>query len=216
MRQPANECVVIRCDGPVAHVQLNRPDKLNAVSLDLIEDLIDAATIVRGDRSVRCVILEGAGRSFCAGLDFPSAATEPKRLARFFAKVLRRDNHFQRCCMVWRDLPVPVIAVLQGHCLGAGVQIAMAADFRFAKGDLKLAIMEAKWGLVPDMSGLVSFPECVPLDQAKRLAMTADPVDAVTALRHGLVTEVVDDPQAEARALADRLIERSPDALALT
>ncbi|MEM6988235.1 MAG: crotonase/enoyl-CoA hydratase family protein [Pseudomonadota bacterium] len=216
MRQPANACVVIEADGPIVSVRLNRPDKLNAVNLDLIDDLIEAAAIVRADENARVILLEGTGRSFCAGLDFASVAKEPKRMAGYLFKLLRPDNRFQRCCLVWRNLPLPVIAVIQGHCLGAGAQIAMAADFRFANPDLKLAIMEAKWGLVPDMSGTVTFPECMPIDQAKRLSMTAEPVDAGTALTCGLVTEVSETPRDAANALAAQLIERSPDALALT
>lgn len=216
MRQPANNCVEIECDGTLAQVRLNRPDKLNAVNLDLIDDLIEAAAIVREDRGVRVVILEGAGRAFCAGLDFKSAGAEPARMRRYFTKFFRRDNHFQRCCLVWRNLPLPVIAVLHGHCLGAGMQIAMAADFRVAHPDATLAIMEAKWGLVPDMSGMVTIPECLPADKAKLLTMTADPVDAVTAERYGLVTEISPEPKDTALAWAARLSERSPDALALT
>lgn len=216
MRQPANQCVSIVTDGSTAHVQLNRPDKLNAINLDLIDDLIEAAAIVRAENTLRVVILEGSGESFCAGLDFQSAGIEPGRLARYLAKILRRENRFQRCCLVWRTLPLPVIAVLQGHCLGGGTQLAMAADFRIAKPDLQIAIMESKWGLVPDMCGTLTFPECMPIDQAKRLAMTADPVDAASAVRYGLVTELCDDPHRAALELAARLVARSPDAIAMT
>ncbi len=216
MKQPQNQCVRIELVGTVAHVRLNRPDKLNAVSLDLIDDLIEAAEIVRTASDVRVVTLQGEGRAFCAGLDFKSAGKEPSRMKRYLLKVFRRDNHFQRCCMVWRELPIPVIAVIHGHCYGAGAQIAMAADFRIAHPDAQIAIMEAKWGLVPDMSGLVTFPDCLPMDQAKLLSMTADPIDGVTALKHGLVTAVSDDPAALAAAWTTRLLDRSPDALALT
>ncbi len=216
MQQPQHHCIRIERDGHVAHVWLNRPDKLNAVSLDLIDDLIETAQTIRRTADIRVVVLRGEGRSFCAGLDFKSVGKEPSRMRRYLLKFLRRDNRFQRCCLVWRDLPIPVIAVVRGHCLGAGLQLAMTADFRVAEPDAKFAVMEAKWGLVPDMSATITFPECLAMDHAKLLSMTADPVDADTALQYGLVTAVSDDPDALAAAWTARLLERSPDALSLT
>ena len=113
-------------------------------------------------------------------------------------------------------MPVPVIAVLHGRCYGAGVQIAMGADFRFATPDCEMSIMEAKWGLIPDMSGTVSFREVMPLDVAKRLSMTAETFTAEQGKGWGLVTETHADPLAAAHALIEQIATRSPDSVAAT
>ena len=116
--------VLVEIDGPVAFVTLNRPDKLNGIDLDTIDELIAAAGTVGADRAVRAVVLQGAGRSFSAGLDFAAAFADKKRVARYFFAGPRRLNRFQRVNQVWRELPVPVVAVVQGHCYGAGLQLA--------------------------------------------------------------------------------------------
>ncbi len=166
---------------------------------------------------MRAVILSGAGKAFCAGLDFASVGRSPAAFARAGLKLPGQStNLFQRACWVWRELPVPVIAVLHGHCFGGGMQLALAADFRFATPDCELSIMEGKWGLIPDMTGSVTLRELVPIDVAKRLTMTAEVFDGTQAAAYGLVTEVADDPMKQAEALAAELLTRSPDALALT
>lgn len=204
--------------GRVAHVTLNRPEKYNALDLELLHALVDVAGQVAADRSIRAVILAGAGRAFCAGLDFAAVAKAgPLATARGFVKLPgRRTNLFQQACWAWRELPVPVIAVLHGPCFGGGLQLALAADFRFATPDCELSVMEAKWGLIPDMTGSVTLRELVGMDVAKRLTMTAEIVDGRQALAYGLVTGVADDPAKEADALVGQLLTRSPDAVALT
>ncbi|MDP1776715.1 MAG: enoyl-CoA hydratase-related protein, partial [Moraxellaceae bacterium] len=98
----------------------------------------------------------------------------------------------------------------------AGLQIALAADFRLATPDCELSIMEAKWGLIPDMSGTVTLRELMPIDVAKRLSMTAETFSATKGKEYGLVTELHDDPLTAARELAQTLIMRSPDSVAAT
>ncbi|MBA4152387.1 MAG: enoyl-CoA hydratase, partial [Acinetobacter sp.] len=122
----------------------------------------------------------------------------------------------QEVAWVWRRLAVPVIVVMHGRCYGAGLQIALAADFRLATPDCELSIMEAKWGLIPDMSGTVTLRELMPIDVAKRLSMTAETFTAVQGKAYGLVTELHDDPLSAARELATALSQRSPDSVAAT
>jgi enoyl-CoA hydratase/carnithine racemase len=208
--------VLVEIDGPIAYVTLNRPDKLNGVDLETIDELIDAATALQGDRHVRAVVLQGKGRSFCAGLDFGAAFKAKLRVARFFLAGPRIVNRFQRVNQIWRELPVPVIAVVQGHCYGAGVQLAAGADFRFTTPDATWSILEAKWGLVPDMAGTVPFSELLPADVAMRLAMTGEQITGARAVELGLATEASDDPLAAALALVERIVERSPDSVAAT
>ncbi|MFN2561831.1 MAG: crotonase/enoyl-CoA hydratase family protein [Jatrophihabitans sp.] len=201
----------------IAYVTLNRAEKYNGLDLPMLRGLVDVAGRVERDPSVRAVIFAGDGNSFCAGLDFASMGKAgPVALARAALKVPGRTNLFQQACWVWRELPVPVIAVLHGHCFGGGLQLALAADFRFATPDCELSIMEGKWGLIPDMTGSVSLRELVPMDVAKRLTMTAEVFDGRRALELGLVTGVADDPLKEAEALAGELMTRSPDAIAMT
>jgi enoyl-CoA hydratase/carnithine racemase len=208
--------VLTEIDGPIAYVTLNRPDKLNGVDLDMIDELIAAATTLRRNRDIRAVVLQGNGRSFCAGLDFGAAFKDKKRVARYFFAGPRAVNRFQRVNQVWRELPVPVIAVVQGHCYGAGLQLAACADFRFTTPDATWSILEAKWGLVPDMAGTVPFSELLPADVAMRLAMTGEQLSGERAVELGLATEASADPLQAARALVDQICERSPDAVAAT
>lgn len=200
----------------VAHVRLNRPDVLNGIDLDLIDELIAIAERLKNNTAVRAVILSGEGKSFCAGLDFASAFKEKKRVARYFLALAKRDNRFQRFSTIWRDLPVPVVAVVHGHCFGGGVQLVAGADFRFTTPDAQWSILEAKWGLVPDMGGTVPFLDVMPLDIVQRLAMTGEVVSGERAVELGLATGVSDDPMADAMELVDQIIERSPDSVAAT
>lgn len=208
--------VQVELSGPIAHVRLNRPDKLNGFDLELIGELIAAGRRIAADRDVRVVVLSGNGRSFCAGLDFAAAFKDKKRVARMFFAGPRRANDFQRVNEVWRSLPVPVIAVVHGHCFGAGLQLAANADFRFTTPDATWSILEAKWGLVPDMGGTVPFSELLRTDVLMRLALTGDVFSGQEAGELGLATGVSDDPHAEALALAERIIARSPDSVAAT
>ena len=115
--------------------------------------------------------------------------------------------------MVWHRLPCPVIAALHGQVYGAGLQLALGADIRIAAPDATLAVMELKWGIVPDMGGMVLLPRLVRADVMKRLIYTAEPVPATQALAFGLITEVADDPLAAARSLAEQIAGQSPQAI---
>lgn len=210
--------VAFKLDGPIAHVELARPDKLNGLDLPMIRQLIATAKRIKRDRSVRAVVLSGQGAAFSAGLDFAAAGKQPLAMARSFAKVprLQRLNAYQRVGWVWRDLPVPVVAALHGRCYGGALQIALACDFRVATPDCELSVMEAKWGLIPDMSGSVTLRELLPIDVAKRLTMTAEVFSGERALELGLVTALADDAVAGATELAEAVTTRSPDAVAAT
>lgn len=208
---------VVRHTTGVAEVILCNPQRHNAVSETLLLQLIRIGRELRRDRTLRAVILHAEGPSFCSGLDIPGFMKRPRSMVMNFLRPLwRSTNNFQEVAWVWRRLPVPVIAVLHGRCYGAGLQIALAADFRLATADCELSLMEAKWGLVPDMSGTVTLRELLPLDQAKLLAMTADCFDAASGRELGLVTSIHADPLQAAHALAARLCERSPDSVAAT
>ena len=208
--------VITEIEGPVARVWLNRPDKLNGLDLDTVEQLITAAHALRRNTAVSVVVIDVKGDSFCAGLDFAAAAKESKlRIARFAVpNPFRGTNSFQECFWAWRNLPMPVIAVTRGHVFGGGIQLALACDFRFSTPDCQWSVLEAKWGLIPDMTGTVSLVELVGADVAKRLTMTGELISGEQAHTYGLVTGVDADPEKLAQELIDAIVARSPDSVA--
>ncbi len=204
-------CTVV--DG-VATVALDRPDKLNGLTLGMLDELVAVARRLGRDRTVRAVVLTGEGPSFCAGLDFGSALKTPGGIVKAFLPLpWRGTNTFQEACWAFRRLDVPVIAVVRGHCFGGGVQLALAADYRFTTPDAKWSVLEAKWGLIPDMSGVQSLSEQVGMDVAKRLAMTGEVITGERAVELGLASEVAADPRAAADDLIATILTRSPDAV---
>lgn len=199
----------------IAHVRLDRPDKLNALTLEVLDDLVATAHRLRRDKDLRAVVVSGEGDAFCAGLDFASVLRNPAGIAKAFVpRPLRGTNTFQEAPWAFRRIPVPVIAAVHGHCLGGGLQIALAADFRIATPDSRWSVLEGKWGLIPDMSGVQALSELIGIDRAKLLTMTAEVVDGSRAHELGLVTRLDNDPLAGAMRLAEELRTKSPDALA--
>lgn len=209
----ARKFVQLNINNQVAHVILNRPEKCNALNFDMFRELDEVIGEIKRDRSVRGVILSGSDGNFSSGLDVKSVIKSPMQAVKLLFKWLPGNaNLAQRVSIGWRRLPVPVIAVLEGVCFGGGMQIALGADFRIAASDARMSVMEARWGLVPDMAGLASLREVVSKDQALLLTMTAGVLSAQDALSKGLVTEVVDEPMARAIELAAVLVKTSPDA----
>ncbi|WP_406035923.1 crotonase/enoyl-CoA hydratase family protein [Nocardioides sp. NBC_00163] len=199
----------------IAQVRLNRPDKLNALTLELLQELVDTAKVLGKNHDLRAVVIAGEGDAFTAGLDFASVLRDPKKIVgAFLPRPFRGTNLFQESVWAWRRLPVPVIAAVHGHCLGGGVQIALGADFRIAEPDSQWSVLEGKWGIIPDMTGVRSLSEVVGIDTAKKLTMTAEQFSGERAYELGLVTELSADPVATATAFARKLSERSPDQLA--
>ncbi len=211
------DLVTIKVDGGVADVRLNRPDKYNALSPEMFKAIIDAGERLAQAREVRAVVLSGNGRGFCAGLDMMSmqGLGDPGRGSGggLLSRDDRPENSAQRPAYVWKKLPVPTIAALHGVAYGGGCQIALGADIRFAAPDLKISVMEIKWGLIPDMSITQTLRDLVPLDVAKELTFTGRVLNGEQALRAGLVTHVADDPRAAAMELAREIADKSPDAV---
>ena len=212
-----NERVRLEVREQIAYVTLARSDKYNALDWDMFIGLIESAKRIGRDKSIRAIVLAGEGKAFCSGLDFPSFTKQPAKMVRGFLKYgVKTTNLFQEVAWCWRRLPVPVIAVIHGYCYGGGLQIALGADFRFTTPDCEFSILEAKWGLIPDMSGTVTLRELLPMDQAKMLAMTGRMFNGTEARVLNMVTSVSADPLAEAERLAEEIKTRSPDAVAST
>lgn len=200
--------------GHVAVVTLARPDKRNALDIAMFEALDQAAKSLSDDPELRAVVLAGAGKSFCAGLDlaaFASGASEMRKLLHRPESEV--GNLAQRVGWNWRQCPVPVIAALHGEVFGGGLQIALGADLRIAAPDARLSVMEVRWGLIPDMSGSQTLRHLVRRDVALELAWTGRVVPGEEALALGLVTRLAADPLAEALALAEQIAGHSPDAV---
>ena len=212
--------VSISIDNGIADVRLNRPDKLNALDQAMFEGIVDIGEALKGKPDVRVVVLSGEGRGFCAGLDFGSfqamagAGAPADRSLGAIGGTDGRITHLgQQAAWVWQELGVPVIAALHGAALGGGLQIALGADIRIVAPDAKLSVLEARWGLIPDMTGTVILPKLVGLDVAKDLTFTGRIVSGEEAVALGLATRLSDDPHAAALELAADLATKSPDAL---
>jgi enoyl-CoA hydratase/carnithine racemase len=210
----SEERVKVRIEDHVALVTLSRPEKHNALDGAMFDAIIAATERLGEEPGLRAVVLHGDGPSFCSGLDLGSLIAAAGDVAAF-AEPLRGDvpNRFQRAAYDWSRLPVPVIAAVHGACFGAGLQIALAADVRFATPDARLSVMEIKLGLIPDMSITRTLPRLVGADVARELAYTGRIVSGADARELGLVTHVSEDPLAGAHALAAEIVSRSPEAV---
>jgi phage tail sheath protein FI/enoyl-CoA hydratase/carnithine racemase len=213
-----NDRVVIDLDSEgVAEVRLNRTDKMNAIDGAMIEGILAAQDQLRAEPSLRAVVLHGAGRAFCAGLDisrFRSMGSEEN--GRGYSLADRTHgiaNAPQQVAWGWRDLPVPVIAAVHGVAFGGGLQIALGADIRYVASDVKLSVMEIKWGLVPDMAGIALLRELVRGDVARELTYSGRIIDGDEAVRLGLATWAGSDPLAHAREMARNIARSNPDAI---
>lgn len=198
----------------IATVTLNRPDKRNAMSFALLKELVRIANLIKKDRSIRCVILTGEAQVFSAGIDLTDLNNSKNTAYAAWELIKPGQSLFQKAFLVWQELPVPVIAAIEGFCFGAGMQLALAADIRIAHPSTQMSIMESRWGLVPDMGLTRSIKGIIGLDLAKELTLTARIFDARYAKNIGLVTHLDESPLTQAQALAAEMLNRSPDALA--
>ena len=215
MTTPADARVLYQVRDHIAYVAMNRPDKLNGLDMAMFTDMITTAEKIRKDRSIRAVVLSGNGDSFCAGLDFKAVSRNPSMIPKIFLKLpWRKQNIAQQIAHCWRDLPVPVICVIHGNCFGGGMQIALACDYRIATPDANLSIMEMKWGLIPDMSGMVTLSRLTRVDIAQELTMTGRQFPATEGYEYGLISRLSADPLTEAQQLAAVIAGKSPDAVA--
>lgn len=198
----------------VAHVRLTRADKLNAIDDAAIERLLAVGHALHQLPGLRAVVLAGAGRGFCAGLDLGSfASPEALDIDHLADRTHGNANRFQQIAMQWHKLPVPVIAAIHGVCFGAGLQIASAADIRVVAPDARLAIMEMKWGLVPDMGGYVFWRGLVRDDILRELIYTNREFSGEEAATIGLATVVDPDPVERASRIAAEIAARNPHAI---
>jgi enoyl-CoA hydratase/carnithine racemase len=199
----------------VADVRLNRAEKMNALNPGMFAALIAAGERLASAADLRAVVLSGNGKAFCAGLDMQSMAAlaQTTRATPIAVRTRGLSNDFQYICTLWRELPVPVIAAVHGVAFGGGLQLALGADMRYVTPDARLSVMEMKWGLVPDMGGMVLTRDLVRDDRLRELIYTARVVAGPEAVEIGLATRVSDDPLALALQTAREIAQKSPDAI---
>ena len=194
-------------DDAVGVVTLNRPDKLNAMSYEVFEGLHSAgaaAAKAADSGDCRAVMVIGAGRAFSAGLDVSLFAQQASGEAPDDEGIA----YLQQAFTVFEDLPVPTGAAVRGVALGGGCQLALACHLRIAAPDASFGLLEARWGLVPDLGATWRLPRLVGLSRATDLAMSARTVDSLTAAAWGLVDAVAepdDDFEQWASAYVARL-----------
>lgn len=216
------ERVRVDVEAGVAHVEMNRPDKKNALDSGMFEGLREAAKRLAADPSIRAVVLSGAGDAFSSGLDmsaFAEMASGSLNAEDESVAAAARDlsaagaNAAQQIAWLWQEVPPPVIAAVRGAAFGGGFHIALGADIRIMAPDARIAFVEITWGLVPDLSGTQALRRLVPLDVAKKLIFTGEEITGAQAVALNLGTELSDQPIEDALALARRIAGRSPDAV---
>jgi enoyl-CoA hydratase/carnithine racemase len=197
--------------GAVRHVVLNRPDKRNAMSRELLLALREALDAAAAEESVHCVLLRGEGPVFSAGVDLgelASFAAQPSVLRPF-------RSVFLDCANLCEQMTKPVVCQIHGVCLGGALEVALGCDLRVASSDARFALPEVKFGIVPDVGGSSRLPALVGLGRAKELIMTARTIDAAEAERIGLVNRVAEPAELEraTQALVEELLANSPIAV---
>lgn len=232
----ATGAIVGAIAGAIADVRLIRADKLNALDSAMFAALVDVGDWLTQATSVRAVILSGDGRGFCAGLDMANftdsgIASNPTRDSKppqekstgeskanhnpppLSSRTHGNANLYQHVAMLWRRLPMPVIAAIHGVCFGGGLQIASGADIRITAPDARLAIMEMRWGLVPDMGGFALWRSLVRDDILRELTYSNREFCGEEAHRLGFATYVDSQPYARALAIATTIVHRNPEAM---
>lgn len=190
----------------VATITLDRPDALNALSRQLIRDL-DAALCLASDQGARAIVLTGAGRAFCSGGDLREMQVLAQQEGRIEAFLEEPLGDLHRLVRRLREVPIPVVAAVNGVCAGAGVNLALACDIVFAGDDASFREAFVRIGLSPDCGGTFFLPRVVGEKLAAEMLMTGDAVTAQRAAEIGMINRVVaaDSLVDEAKAFASKL-----------
>ncbi|RJT24267.1 crotonase/enoyl-CoA hydratase family protein [Chakrabartia godavariana] len=202
----------------IADVRMTRVDKMNALDGTQWNALVEAIDTLNATPGLRVVVLSGEGRAFCAGLDLSSLQSERDPGASSAGGSLADRtrgiaNNAQYAAWGWRELPVPVIAAVHGVAFGAGSQIMAAADIRIVHPDTRIAIMEMKWGLVPDVAGMPLWRGQVRDDVLREMIYTNREFNGAEAKDMGFATHVSEDPHAKAMELARVIANKNPHAM---
>ncbi|MDW3217987.1 MAG: crotonase/enoyl-CoA hydratase family protein [Acidimicrobiales bacterium] len=216
--------VTVEIDDGVADVRLNRGDKMNAMDGRMFAALVETADELAANNAVRAVVISGNGPSFCAGLDFSGfqamaggvggdESTSTGAIGRVEKERAHVTHHAQQAVWGWHELPMPVIAAVHGVAFGAGCQLAVGADIRFVTPDVRMSVLEIRWGISPDMTITSLLPSLIGADRAKEMIWTGREVNGPEAVEIGLATHMADDPHVGALELARLIATKSPHAI---
>ena len=204
--------VSINISAHIAQVTLTRADKMNALDTAMFEAICEAIDALKAESDVRAVVVSGEGRAFCAGLDLSNFA-EDKEPMDLMPRTHGLANVPQQVAWGWRTLPMPVIAAAHGVALGGGLNIMSGADIRIIHPETRCAVMEMRWGLVPDMAGYPLWRGNVRDDVLRKLVYTNAEFSGLEACELGFATETAEDPRAHAMALAEEIAGKNPEAI---
>lgn len=211
---PEFETIIWKQDGPVLTITLNRPERLNAFSAEMFADVGRAVEMLSDMRNVRVVVFTGAGRAFCSGADLSNVAdyhseADGDALAGGIRQI---QSVFDKV----EALSQATIAAINGHAVGAGLQLGLACDFRIAVRGAKLGLSDVKIGIVPALGATTRLPKLIGLAKAKELILKGDLIGPEEALDAGMINQVVDkdDLAAVVKELAETLASRAPLAMA--
>ncbi|MCS7100592.1 MAG: 2-(1,2-epoxy-1,2-dihydrophenyl)acetyl-CoA isomerase PaaG [Burkholderiaceae bacterium] len=189
----AYENIVLEVADGIATLTLNRPQRLNSFTVAMHEEVRAALSRIGADRNVRCLVLTGAGRGFCAGQDLSDRAVAPGESPRDLGESI--ETHYKPLVLALRSLPLPVIAAVNGVAAGAGANLALACDLVFAARSASFVQAFAKIGLVPDSGGTWFLPRLVGNARALGMALLAERISAEQAEAWGLIWKCVDDAE---------------------
>ena len=212
----SSDVISIERSGPVATLWLDRPEKRNAINTALWEAIPQALDAIASDDEVRAIVFAGRGKSFCVGLDLVESASQDREAPSQAIANLQQLDHttrFQRAVSSLAECPLPVIAVVHGHCLGGGIDLITSCDIRLAAADASFGIRETRIGIVADVGTLQRLPRILNAGHVAELAYTGKDIGAARAEKIGLVNDLYPDFDAAydaAHDMANEIAANSP------
>lgn len=215
MKPPEMKAITIEVEDGIAWMHLDRPEKLNAMNPAMFEELGTSAEFIRDEPDVRVAVMTGRGRAFCAGIDLGALNDYQNADPHEFRVIVRK---IQANFRAFELIEKPIIAMVNGHALGAGTEIALACDIIYAAPEATFGLLEVGIGLVVDLGGNQRLPRTVGFHRAKELIMTGKRIPAEEAERIGLVNAVfpADELRGKTVELAEHFKSLSPVAVGLS
>jgi Enoyl-CoA hydratase/carnithine racemase len=206
---PQLETFTLEKIGAVGIVRMNRPKAFNTFTIQMFDELELITKQIEDDHDLRCIVLTGEGHHFCAGIDISLLAETSSEWS------VRNVNKLHARLFRWENMTQPIVAAINGACMGGGLEFALTCDMRIAAANASFSMPEVGFGLAPDMGGSQRLPKVVGASQAKRLLLTGEKFDAREALRLGVVDEVVEPDQLLERAMtiANKIASQPPMAV---
>ncbi len=209
------EILLDHSDG-IGTITMNRPDKLNAYTSSMGDEITSAMRSLHRDETVRAIILTGAGRAFCAGVDLEHLEAHRRGEKPSEGPRLGEEDFLRKLPLEMRDHPKPILAAINGHAIGVGMTMTMPCDIRIAAEDAKLGFVFTRLGILPGLGSTHLLPNLVGLARAQELVLTGKKIVGREAAEIGLVNKAVprDEVLSEARAMAQEMAEVDPVVLA--